>query len=205
MNCEGSDCSCHLRAATEGTVRRPVLWASTPPLLASGRHLRLTFPCPWFLLLLNTALITRLDLSCLSLGLPSRCLPLEPRCSPPPQPTPISPAGVEKEGGSRHLLKAGAGGRVPGCRSPPGVWRLKGVGGRHAATPRPASALVCVRGRKREGGWGVEAAPAAAASPRPADGRVPGPRCCVTARGGGGGEVWVRGISLCSSGGTTPL
>lgn len=98
MSCEGRDSPCSLGAVTEGTVGTPVPWASTHPSWRQvGVASHLPLPSGWWLL--NAVLITRLDLSCLSLGIPSRCLLPEPRRAPP-LPAALSPRVAGRTAGA---------------------------------------------------------------------------------------------------------
>lgn len=162
MSCEGR-LSLHLRAVPEGTVRRAVLRASTcSPSHQAGTAPHLPLPLGFVVqhypnqtsgFVLPVAGITQ------------------------PAPATSSPLGAREgrtEGGGRHLLRADAGGECTAAGP------LRGLQGDRAAVPPPRQCVKergrrrKARGRKRTGGRGVEAAPAA--------GRVPGPRCCVTAR-----------------------
>lgn len=148
-------------------MRRPLLWASTcSP--SYRQALRLTFPCPWLFVVKHSPKHTA-GFVLLVAGITQ------------PAPATSSPLGARggraeggREGGGRHLLRAGAGG---GCAA---AGPRRGLQGGRAAAPPPRQRVRergrsrKARGRKRTGGRGVAAAPAA--------GRVPGPRCCVTAR-----------------------
>lgn len=167
-----------LRAVREETVPEPRqsrrgqcgdLYCGLQPVPPRTRQaLRLTFPCPWVFVVKHCPNHTAgfvLPVAGIIYPAPATSSPLRARGGQ-------TEGG--KEGGGRHLLRASAGGECAAAGP------LRGLQGRRAAAPPPRGRVRergrrrKARGRKRTGGRGVEAAPAA--------GRVPGPRCCVTAR-----------------------